>query len=59
MMSESPGSGGNFVWISDIVFRGDYIYVAENSHEGDGIHVLRLIDPDWRPENTPAEASDN
>lgn len=63
MMSQSLGTGGKFVWISDIVFRGDYISVAifdaENSCEADGIHVLRLIDLDWRPDDRPAEASDN
>jgi len=58
-MTDSPGTGLSLKLRIDIVALGDYIYVAEIAHKRAGIHVLRLIDPDRRPDDTQAEASEN
>lgn len=47
---------GGFGRIEDITVRDRYIYLAERQYPSGGIHVLRLIDPDWRPDITPTGA---
>ena len=62
MMAESPGVGTFFGELQDIAVRAGYIYLAEHPHRtslGGGIHVLRLIDPHWRPDISPTGASDD
>ncbi len=54
MMSKVPKTDHPFGSIADIAYRDGYIYLAEDS----GIHVLRLIDRDWRPDDAPEEAKD-
>ena len=57
MMSESPGTEYGFMDITDIAVRDDYIFVAQSGYHRDAIHVLRLIDRNWRPDDAPEEAS--
>ena len=59
MISESPGTDKSFVSIADIAFLDGYIYVAEDRVFAGGIHVLRLIDPNWRPDIAPTGAPEN
>ena len=58
MISKNPVRDQTFHSINDVAFRGEYIYVAENSRRREGIHVMRLIDRDWRPDDAPEEATD-
>ncbi len=59
MISKNPVTDQTFYSINDVAFRDGHIYVAEGNIFRSGIHVLRLIDRDWRPDDAPAEASDN
>ena len=59
MISENPVTDQTFHSINDVAFRDGYIYVAEGNIFHSGIHVLRLIDRDWRPDVAPEEASGN
>ena len=68
-MAESPVTDYAFVGLNDLAVRAGYIYLAERQdiyydggeHPllGGGIHVLRLIDPDWRPDPAPTGPPDN
>ena len=59
MISKNPVTDQSFHSINDVAFRDGYIYVAEGNIFRSGIHVLRLIDRDWRPDDAPEEASAN
>ena len=58
MISEAPEPDRLIFSVEDVAFRDGYVYVAQDSFFSNGIHVLRLIDPDWRPDDAPAEAAD-
>lgn len=58
-MATSPVTDHSFHRFYDVVVRDGYIYLAERRFPGGAVYTLRLIDPDWRPDDTPAEASDN